>query len=379
MRKKKWRNRKGAGLLALALTCVLALSGTGALDSQAADAVDVNKNDCTLTVNASDLEIALDKDYVNKYDGSALDAKPEDVKLTIALYRVADIDVSGRYTALSYVENEKVVMDGKERGTFGQIVSVVNSNTTQADWLAMADAVSGAVESAPEDAAFTPKVADKDNGYTVLFEGLKTGLYLVMPQQVETPYYMYNFTPYLISLPSNFYVPENEESDDSWIYNVVSVLKMESEARQGKLEVKKNLLDMNGTPGSNSPAFVFKITIDPLKGEMEERYEMLEFSEIGTKPFIIEGIPAGSTVTVEEVYSGAGYETADGTSNFWKGVVGANDYSDENVSAISIDFTNQSDGTTTGGSGIRNHFFKDENGSYQYDGPYGSHGGSQSE
>lgn len=65
MRKKKWRNRKGAGLLALALTCVLALSGTGALDSQAADAVDVNKNDCTLTVNASELEIALDKDYVN--------------------------------------------------------------------------------------------------------------------------------------------------------------------------------------------------------------------------------------------------------------------------------------------------------------------------
>lgn len=60
-------------------------------------------------------------------------------------------------------------------------------------------------------------------------------------------------------------------------------------------------------------------------------------------------------------------------------MVGANDYSDENVSAISIDFTNQSDGTTTGGSGIRNHFFKDENGSYQYDGPYGSHGGNQSE
>ena len=42
MRKKRWRNRKGAGLLALALTCVLALSGTGALDAQAADGVDVN-------------------------------------------------------------------------------------------------------------------------------------------------------------------------------------------------------------------------------------------------------------------------------------------------------------------------------------------------
>ena len=57
MRKKRWRNRKGAGLLALALALALALSGTGALDSQAADAVNVDKNDCTLTVNASDLEI----------------------------------------------------------------------------------------------------------------------------------------------------------------------------------------------------------------------------------------------------------------------------------------------------------------------------------
>ena len=36
MRKRKWKSRKGAALLALALAFVLGLSGTGLLDTQAA-------------------------------------------------------------------------------------------------------------------------------------------------------------------------------------------------------------------------------------------------------------------------------------------------------------------------------------------------------
>ena len=52
MRKTRWRNRKGAGLLALALTLALAFSVTGALESRAADPIDLDA-ECTLTVDGS--------------------------------------------------------------------------------------------------------------------------------------------------------------------------------------------------------------------------------------------------------------------------------------------------------------------------------------
>lgn len=375
MKKTRWRNRKGAGLLALALTLALAFSVTGALESRAAIAVDTDKEDCTLTVNASELEMTVDKDYQNKYDGTPLEAKPDEVKLDIALYRVAAVDAGGKYTALSYAADAMVVMDGKERGTFGDIVSVVNSDTAQSDWLDMAEAVASVVDNAPDDEKFGPLTASKGNGvepeYEVKFEDLKTGLYLIVPEQVETPYYVYNFTPYLISLPNNFY---QDTGDDGWVYHALSYPKMESVPREGKLEIKKNLSSMNGTPG-NTAAFVFEVTIDPLKGDIENQFIMMEFNGTGWETETVEGIPAGSTVTVEEVYSGSGYQLADGDDGFWKGIVGANDYSASATSALSIDFRNESDGTTAGGSGIRNHFYMDENGEYQHKKPDSSQNG----
>ena len=370
MKKTRWRNRKGAGLLALALTLALAFSVTGALESRAAIAVDVDA-ECTLTVNVSGLEIALDKDYQNKYDGTELEAKPDAVKQNIALYRVASVDAGGKYTALEYAADAMVVMNGKDIGAFEDVVSVVNSDTTQSDWMDMAEAVASVVDNAPEGEKFDPKVADEHNGYQVEFDKLETGLYLIVPEQVETPYYVYNFTPYLISLPNNFY---QDTGDDGWVYDALSYPKMESVPREGKLEIKKNLSSMNGTPG-NTATFVFEVTIDPLKGDIENQFIMMEFDEAGEKSYTVEEIPAGSTVTVEEVYSGSGYQLADGDDGFWKGIVGANDYSASATSALSIDFLNESDGTTAGGSGIRNHFYMDEDGFYQYEEPDGSQNG----
>ena len=94
---------------------------------------------------------------------------------------------------------------------------------------------------------------------------------------------------------------------------------------------------------------------------------------------MVENIPAGSTVTVTEVYSGAGYKIEDGTSDSWQGVIEANDYSDENTPVVSVNFTNESDGTTTGGSGVTNHFGKNTAGQYQWTPITGTNDGTQTE
>lgn len=371
MKKKKWRNRKGAGLLALALTLALALSGTGAFDSQAADAVDVDRKNCKLTVDAGELAEKVEKDYQN-----APDAMPDEVKLTVHLYRVADIDVSGRYTSVEHFKNEKVVVGDEELGAFAGVVSEVDSDTTQEEWLAMAEAVAAVADKAPEDLVMQPKVADKSNNYWAEFDNLETGLYLVVPEMVETPYYVYDFTPYLISLPDNYYSENNP--DDEWIYEVTSFLKMESVPRQGALTLNKTLLSMNGTSENDTATFVFKLTIVPLKGATETRYVRMGFDQAVNKQFKVENIPAGSTVTVEEVYSGAGYKNVD-DENAKTVVITATDYGDENEPPVSVEFTNESDGSTTGGSGVTNHFGKDTAGQYQWTPITGTNDGTQTE
>ena len=371
MKKKKWRNRKGAGLLALALTLALALSGTGAFDSQAAIAVDVDRKDCRLTVDAGELAEKVEKDYQN-----APDAMPDEVKLTVHLYRVADIDVSGKYTSVEYFQNEKVVVGDKELGAFAGVVSEIDSDTTQEEWLAMAEALAAVADRAQEELVMQSKVADESSNYLAEFNNLETGLYLVVPEMVETPYYVYDFTPYLISLPDNYY-SENYPNDE-WIYDVTSFLKIESVPRQGALEIKKNLISMNGTPG-NTASFVFEVIINPLKGEPETRYIRMSFDQTENKSFVVENIPTLSTVTVTEVYSGAGYKIEDGTSDSWQGVIEANDYSDENTPVVSVNFTNESDGTITGGSGVTNHFGKNPAGQYQWTPITGTNDGTQTE
>lgn len=373
MKKKKWRNRKGAGLLALALTLALALSGTGAFDSQAADAVDVDKTDCKLTVDAEELAEKVKEDYEN-----ALDAMPDEVKLTVHLYRVADIDVSGKYTSVEYCENIEVVTDNSTK-TFGDAVGTVKSDTKQSEWQAMAEAIAPVVKDASEgQIEQVGAVADPHNNYKANFDNLKTGLYLIMPEQVKTPYYVYDFAPYLISLPNNYYAADDPNSKDDWVYDVTTDLKMESVPRQGALTLNKTLLSMNGTSENDTATFVFKLTIVPLKGATETRYVRMGFDQAVNKQFKVENIPAGSTVTVEEVYSGAGYKNVD-DENAKTVVITATDYGDENEPPVSVEFTNESDGSTTGGSGVTNHFGKDTAGQYQWTPITGTNDGTQTE
>ena len=110
------------------------------------------------------------------------------------------------------------------------------------------------------------KIFRPGDGEYVKFEGLDTGMYLVVPRQVTTYFYMYNFTPYLVSLPHNYYDPDKTDSSDEWVYTVEMGLKPGREERYGSIKIMKELTEMSMMPG-NEATFVFQVDIETLKGD----------------------------------------------------------------------------------------------------------------
>ena len=203
--------------------------------------------------------------------------------------------------------------------------------------------------------------------------GLDTGLYLVDTPKVITPNYTYTFTPYLVSLPTNNYYSGNGASDD-WIYDLTKEhnsavgLKPEQHVRYGNLVINKELVDHNATFGNNA-TFVFQIDITTLDNKKETRIEELTFDAAGSHSVTIEKIPAGSHVTVTEVYSGASYELASAKSQETDIIANPEKETEVEFRPAEVSFINKHDGRTNGGYGVKNNFKLDENGQYQYTEP----------
>ena len=354
MRKKRWRNRKGAGLLALALALGLALSGTGALESRAAIAVDTERKG-NLKVNADELyslaEGALEYEEGTLAGTDTADLDKMQAKVKINLYQVAEMDASGKYTLLN-----------EFKGVKGLEIDTISDETNAMQWSAFADAAKSAVVDekgvwVTDSSSIKSFVAQKettDTNHSVIFENLAVGLYLVGAEQVVTDNYVYDFTPYLVSVPNNrFY----GTGDDSWIYNVEMGLKAEQTPRYGNLQIQKVVESLSAMPGS-AATFVYQLDIKTPKGEQEQRIEAVTINKEGTEYATVTNIPAGSTVTVSEIYSGAGYEQISGPSPETVQIIANDDYVSEGETAkvASVSFVNAPDGTTTGGYGIRNNF-----------------------
>ena len=281
----------------------------------------------------------------------------DDVTVQVNLYKVASVDVSGNYTAT---------------GTFAKLdlssVSADNLDTAAATW--------------SERAAEAKKLLKDDTEPTTtvtLTQGrgtatrLKTGLYLVDTPKVITTNYTYTFTPYLVSLPTNNYYSGNGASDD-WIYDLTKEynsavgLKPEQHVRYGNLVINKELVDHNATFGDEA-TFVFQIDIKKPDGKKETRIEELTFNAAGSDSVTIEKIPAGSHVTVTEVYSGASYELASAKSQETDIIANPEKETEVEFKPAEVSFINKHDGRTNGGYGVKNNFKLDENGQYQYTEP----------
>ena len=274
----------------------------------------------------------------------------------VNLYKVASVDESGNYTAT---------------GAFSKLdfssVSADNLDAAAATW---AERAAEAKKLLKDDTEPTTTTLTQGRGTAT---GLDTGLYLVDTPKVITPNYTYTFTPYLVSLPTNNYYSGNGASDD-WIYDLTKEhnsavgLKPEQHVRYGNLVINKELVDHNATFGNNA-TFVFQIDITTLDNKKETRIEELTFDAAGSHSVTIEKIPAGSHVTVTEVYSGASYELASAKSQETDIIANPEKETEVEFKPAEVSFINKHDGRTNGGYGGKNNFKLDENGQYQYTKP----------
>lgn len=275
--------------------------------------------------------------------------------IPVNLYKVASVDESGNYTGT---------------GAFSKLdlssVSADNLDTAAATWAERA----AEAKKLLKDNTESPTTVTLTQGRGTA-TGLKTGLYLVDTPKVITPNYTYTFTPYLVSLPTNNYY-NGKDASDNWIYNLTGSnavgLKTEQHVRYGNLVINKELVDHNATFGDEA-TFVFQIDIEKPDGKKETRIEELTFNAAGSDSVTIEKIPAGSHVTVTEVYSGASYELASAKSQETDIIANPEKETEVEFKPAEVSFINKHDGRTNGGYGVKNNFKLDENGQYQYTEP----------
>lgn len=289
-----------------------------------------------------------------EFDISGNSSELQNATIQVNMYKVASVDVSGNYTVTD-------AFTGLDLSS----VSADNLDTAAATW---ADRAKKAKEKLKNDTKPTRTVTLTDGSGSE--ENLDTGLYLVDTPKVITANYTYTFTPYLVSLPTNSYYNNGQTSDD-WIYDLTKEynsavgLKPEEHVRYGNLVINKELVDHNATFGNNA-TFVFQIDITTLDKKTETRIEELTFDAAGSDSVTIEKIPAGSTVTVKEIYSGASYKLT--SQNDVTATIVANDEKEAGQAGetAEVSFINKHDGRTNGGYGIRNNFKLDETDQYQH-------------
>ena len=272
--------------------------------------------------------------------------------IPVNLYKVASVDESGNYTGT---------------GAFSKLdlssVSADNLDTAAATW---AERAAEAKKLLKDDTEPTTTTLTQGRGTAT---GLDTGLYLVDTPKVITPNYTYTFTPYLVSLPTNNYY-NGKDASDNWIYDLTKEmnsavgLKPEEHVRYGDLVISKKLENHNATFGDKA-TFVFQIDITTLDEKTETRIEELTFSAAGSDSVTIKKIPAGSKVVVTEIYSGASYKLT--SENKVKATIVANDEKEAGQAGETavVSFTNEHDGRTNGGYGVKNNFYLEDD-QYQY-------------
>ena len=327
------RKRGWLGAVLAAVCLVAALPRT---DILAREQIDQGR-ECSLTVKT---EILVQDGEEENPDWVELD----EAEIQVYLYRVAEVNNYGEYTGtedfegleLEKIDSSMKADDWREmaREAAGILGLPIPPKAEDADAGKPGDGngQAGNVGQQPEygqlmenpDASegmelpgdLPDKLAGADAVITLhngsgLAQGLEQGMYLVWVMPVETDSYQYTFLPYLVSLPNNSYDASVSGSVDEWEYETTVGLKPRQNMLYGGLRISKTLNNYNEALGE--AMFVFRIEarkdLDH-DGEKEIVYSNvvgLEFNAPGRKEAVIEHIPAGSQVTVEEVYSGSAY------------------------------------------------------------------------
>ncbi len=310
---------KTAGALTLAAITVLSAAGLSSV--YGAYGVETNKK-CSLTFTLDD-----DTEF----------AELRDLEIPVDVYKVADI-------------TEEAVYDTAKYTAFADLgLEKVSSTTTAEEWAQMAEKAMKTVEDkkiAPTEKVKVtkPEGAAKSTG---VINSLATGMYLVQAETVQTSEYTYDFTPYLVSLPNNYYSKENP--DDRWVYDVTTGMKPQQTQRYGDLEIVKDLTEYNAS--LKDALFVFQVEGTRNDEQVYSDVVSIKFNQAGEKSVLVKHLPAGTKVTVKEVYAGGSYSNTSGDTQ--EAVIAAEGSTDN---PASVSFTNTYNGKLIPGTGIVNHF-----------------------
>lgn len=145
----------------------------------------------------------------------ALFANDEEIPLpgvAFELYQVADMNEFAQFEL---------------RPAYQDFSGDINRMEFAADWIIAAQELLMMSEGQEPDAAMT----SGDDGMA-MFDSLTPGLYLVTGKAVEIDPWIYNFTPFIVSVPTR-------DWDDMWVYDVFSDVKLEKTPAWINVEVVK--------------------------------------------------------------------------------------------------------------------------------------------
>lgn len=306
--KKMMNLKKGIAVL---LTAVIAVSGFAISNVYAAKAIETSTK-CTVSVNVADLNDENNADPDRAYNTAQLSS----ADFSVNLYKVADVSKSAVYTLTDRFKGVADV-DGKE-------ITELSSVTAE-EWINIVDKASSIV-AGPSESELTPEYKISVQNGVGSVNDVAVGLYLVVVPDVETATETYTFNNYLIQLPyveGSWKLNDDGEyafvGEDEWIYNVVLnwASKYERTERLTGIKIEKTVDKFNTS--MNQTSFVYSIvaeknySVDPENPKMVKVFDdvrAIDFSQAGTQSIVVDKIPAGSVVTVTEVYTGATYEIA---------------------------------------------------------------------
>ena len=319
---------KTAGALTLAAITVLSAAGLSSV--YGALGVETDKK-CSLTFTLDDTE----------FD------ELRSLEIPVDVYKVADITEEAVYDTANYTDFADLGLEN------------VSSTTTAEEWAQMAEKAMETVEDKKIAPTADVKVTKPEGATesTGKITNLATGMYLVQAETVQTSEYTYDFTPYLVSLPNNYYSKENP--DDTWVYDVTTGMKPQQTQRYGDLEIVKDLTEYNAS--LKDALFVFQVEGTRNGKQVYSDVVSIKFNQAGEKSVLVKHLPAGTVVTVKEVYAGGSYSNTSGDTQEAK--IDAEGVTDH---PASVSFTNTYNGKLIPGTGIVNHFEK-KNGEWDWE------------
>lgn len=308
---------------ALTLAAITVLSAAGLSNVYGALGVETDRK-CSLTFTLDETE----------FDDDEL----RGLEIPVKVYKVADITEEAQYDTTGYADFA------------GLGLKNVSSTTSAEEWAQMAEDAMKIVKAKEEIASTADVKVTKPEGateFTGVINNLETGMYLVQAETVQTSEYTYDFTPYLVSLPNNYYSKENP--DDTWVYDVTTGMKPQQTQRYGDLEIFKDLTKYNAS--LKDALFVFQVEGTRNGEQVYSDVVSIKFNQAGKKSVLVKHLPAGTKVTVKEVYAGGSYSNTSGDTQ--ETVIVAEGVTDN---PASVSFTNTYNGKLIPGTGIVNHF-----------------------